>query len=124
MGEDSIGQSSAIVNTTVGNSGLSNGLKFAIKNPAGTIIQDITVTSIPVSTAQLMALGSSSTFLMSLFDGSTAGNNEIILAVEINFIEKFGGVLFIPKNHRIVCTLNNNFSVLSALQIGVSGVYV
>lgn len=124
MGEDSIAISTAIANTMIGTGSTANGLKFGIKNPSGTLVQDLSVTSIPANTVQVLMFGSSSRLLMGLSDAATQGNNEIIMSVEVNCIEKFGGVLSLPEGYRFVCTLESNYSGLAAFNISLSGVYV
>lgn len=124
FGLGSITQSTALANTLIGVGSANNGFKFGIKNPSGTLILDISNGITLANTLQLMAFGSNSDLLYSGFNSSTAANNEVLLNVQVDCVAKFGGAIFLGRNHRFVCTVNNNFSGLDDVRAIVAGCYV
>lgn len=124
-GDTDVAQATAIANAWYGTTVLSNGLKFCIKDSSGRVTTDITVTQPLRTTSDLLLFATFPSVVMSLSNSSTSLNNELIIAAEVNCIERFGGCLYLPKGHRFVCTLQDNFSGMDGgFLIGVSGHYV
>ena len=122
VGESDPAQSATLNGTFVFTTALTNGLKFAIKNSAGTVVSDLSVTYPIKTTAGLLAFATSTEMTLQL-PSSTAANNELMIGCYVDFSKKFGRPLFVPRNHSIVCTLEDNLSSLDEFTIGVAGHY-
>jgi hypothetical protein len=102
---------------------LTNGLKFAVKNPAGTVVTDLTVTFPIKTTAELFAFATDYGIIFSSVS-TTSSNNQILYSLEVDCPKKFGGAIYVPAGWRLVCTLQDNLSTASNIfNIGVSGYY-
>lgn len=123
LGDGDFAQAIAIATGFVSLSSLSNGLKFAIKNSGGTVIQDLTVSYPLTQTGDVLAFCTSSTAIFSNASATTA-DNELLISANCHVPTKFGGYLFVPKGGRFVCTLQDNLSGLDLFSISISGHYV
>lgn len=122
-GDSTVAQTAQLGTSFFAQTALTNGLKFAVKDPSGNVVQDLTVSSPLISLADCLLFGNVPSIIVSLVS-TTADNNEFLIGVDVNFADKFGAPLFVGKNHRFVCTLEDDFSGLDVFQMTVSGHYV
>lgn len=122
-GLSSFGQNNSYSNSFFGVSSLTNGLKFAIKNGSGTIIQDLTVSYPLTTTADCLLFGNVPSIIFAI-PSTTADNNEALIGIDVNFKSKFGAPLFVGEGSRFVCTLQDNFAGITEFKMSVAGHYV
>lgn len=103
-----------------GAAALTNGLKFAIKNSAGTVIHDISVT-IPIKA--LYQLDSISSFVDESGNtaNATTGSNHHAYLAKLNFPNLYGKSLLVNNGDRFVCTLQDDFSGLAFFYMHLYG---
>jgi hypothetical protein len=107
----------------VGNLGLlSNGLLFRVKDNSSNVVLSLNPNAI-TNQSRLLSF-STDAFVGHYTAQATAANNYSYIIAYVNFQQKFGGALTIPAGYSFVCTLQDNFSTLSAFNISVSGFYL